>query len=159
MVEFLVHVSWMQAPSDLGIATLELTNEIQPESLSAVDLPEDWRLYPAPRKLADLGTEWVHSKRSLLLRVPSAVVEQEHNILINPGHSDIVRVTILEVKDLEFDRRLLKGIDEALRGESHSEVAEQQSSPSGTHGPLSRRVGGGGVKAGGRAGKLQGADH
>ncbi len=108
MVEFLVHVSWMQAPSDLGIATLELTNEIQPESLSAVDLPKDWRHYPASRKLADLGTEWIHSKRSLLLRVPSAVVEQEHNILINPGHSDIVRVTILEVKDLEFDRRLLK---------------------------------------------------
>jgi RES domain-containing protein len=40
--------------------------------------------------------------------VPSAVVEQEHNVLINPGHADIVRVTVLEVKDLEFDRRLLK---------------------------------------------------
>ena len=108
MVEFLVHVSWMQAPSDLGLATLEIANEIQPESLLPADLPEDWRHYPAPRKLADLGTGWVNSKRSLLLRVPSAVVEQEHNILINPGHSDIARVTVLEVKDLEFDRRLLK---------------------------------------------------
>jgi len=108
MLEFLVHVSWMQAPGDLGLATLEIVNEIQPEILSAADLPEDWRLFPAPPKLADLGTGWVHSQRSLLLRVPSAVVEQEHNILINPGHSDIVRVTVLEVKDLEFDRRLLK---------------------------------------------------
>ena len=108
MVEFLVHVSWTQAPSDLGIATLEIANEIQPESLSPADLPENWRLYPAPLKLADLGSGWVHSKRSLLLRVPSAVVEQEHNILINPGHSDLVGVTVWEVKDLEFDRRLLK---------------------------------------------------
>ncbi|RPH90084.1 MAG: RES domain-containing protein [Desulfobacteraceae bacterium] len=108
MVEFLVHVSWMQAPGDLGMATLEIANEIEPESLSPADLPEDWRHYPGPRKLADLGSGWVHSKRSLLLRVPSAVVEQEHNILINPGHSDIGRVTVLEVKDLEFDRRLLK---------------------------------------------------
>jgi RES domain-containing protein len=108
MVEFLVHVSWMQAPSDLGIATLEIANEIEPESLSPADRPEDWRDFPAPRKLADLGTGWANSKRSLLLRVPSAVIEQEHNILINPGHSDIVRVNVLEVKDLEFDRRLLK---------------------------------------------------
>ena len=108
MVEFLVHVSWMQAPSDLGIATLEIANEIQPENLLPADLPEDWRFYPAPPRLADLGTGWVHSKRSLLLRVPSAIVEQEHNILINPGHSDLIRVTVLEVKDLEFDRRLLK---------------------------------------------------
>jgi RES domain-containing protein len=108
MLEFLVHVSWMQAPSDLGLATLEILNEIQPEILSPADLPHDWRLYPAPPRLADWGSDWVHSQRSLLLRVPSAVVEQEHNILINPGHSDIVRVTVLEVKDLEFDRRLLK---------------------------------------------------
>jgi RES domain-containing protein len=108
MVEFLVHVSWMKAPSDLGIATLEIADEIQPEILSPADLPEDWRLYPAPPRLADLGTGWVHSRRSLLLKVPSAVVEQEHNILINPGHSDLIRVTVLEVKDLEFDRRLFK---------------------------------------------------
>ena len=108
MLEFLVRVSWMQAPGDMGLATLEIVNEIQPEILSPADLPEDWRLYPAPPRLADLGSDWVHSQRSLLLRVPSAVVEQEHNILINPGHSDIVRVTVLEVKDLEFDRRLLK---------------------------------------------------
>ena len=108
MVEFLVHVSWMQAPGDMGLATLEIVNEIQPEILSPADLPEDWRLYPAPPRLADLGSDWVHSQRSLLLRVPSAVVEQEHNILINPGHADIVRVTVLEVKDLEFDRRLFK---------------------------------------------------
>jgi RES domain-containing protein len=108
MVEFLVHVSWMKAPSDLGIATLEIADEIQPEILSPADLPEDWRLYPAPPRLADLGTDWVHSRRSLLLKVPSAVVEQEHNILINPGHSDLIRVTVLEVKDLEFDRRLFK---------------------------------------------------
>ena len=108
MLEFLVHVSWMQAPGDMGLATLEIVNEIQPEILSPADLPEDWRLYPAPPRLADLGSDWVHSQRSLLLRVPSAVVEQEHNILINPGHSDIVRVTVLEVKDLEFDQRLLK---------------------------------------------------
>ena len=103
MVEFLVHVSWMKAPSDLGIATLEIADEIQPEILSPADLPEDWRLYPAPPRLADLGTDWVHSRRSLLLKVPSAVIEQEHNILINPGHSDLVRVKVLEIKDLEFD--------------------------------------------------------
>ena len=108
MVEFLVHVSWMQAPSDLGMATLEIANEIQPVILSPADLPDDWRLYPAPPRLADLGSDWVHSQRSLLLRVPSAVVEQEHHILINPGHADIVRVTVLEVKDLEFERWLLK---------------------------------------------------
>ena len=108
MVGFLVHVSLMQAPNDLGIATLEIAKGIQPERLSPTDLPEDWRIYPAPPRLADLGTGWVRSKRSLLLQVPSAVVDQEHNILINPEHSDLARVTVLEIKDLEFDRRLLK---------------------------------------------------
>jgi RES domain-containing protein len=108
MLEFLIRVSWLQAPGDMGLATLEIADPIQSESLSPADLPEDWRLYPAPPGLADLGSAWMRSKRSLLLRVPSAIVEQEYNILINPEHPDLVRVTVLEVKDFEFDRRLLK---------------------------------------------------
>jgi len=42
------------------------------------------------------------------LRVPSAVVEQEYNILINPLHSDMKRVVLKRVDKIEFDRRLVR---------------------------------------------------
>jgi RES domain-containing protein len=42
------------------------------------------------------------------LRVPSAVVEQEYNILINPLHSEMPRVVLREVEAFEFDKRLIR---------------------------------------------------
>ena len=59
-------------------------------------------------ELADLGSEWAMAMRSLLLRVPSVVVLDEFNILINPKHPDMNRVVISSVESYMFDRRLLR---------------------------------------------------
>jgi RES domain-containing protein len=105
-VELVVHVSLSFAPTDLKMATIEVPDEPAPEEVDVAALPPNWRAFPAPPELADLGTSWARSGRSLLLRVPSAVVEHEHNILINPAHPDIARVVLAKVEDFRLDRRL-----------------------------------------------------
>jgi RES domain-containing protein len=107
-VELLVHVSLSYAPTDLNIATIEIPDEPAPEEVEVAALPPNWRDYPAPPELADLGTSWARSGRSVLLRVPSAVVEHEHNILINPAHPDIALVVLAKVEDFRLDRRLAR---------------------------------------------------
>jgi RES domain-containing protein len=107
-VEFLVHLSLSNAPKDLMIATIEIPDNIVPEDVPRASLLRGWRDYPPPREVPDLGTRWAKSKRSLLLRVPSAVVEQEYNILINPLHSEMPRVVLREVEAVEFDKRLVR---------------------------------------------------
>jgi len=107
-VEFLVHVSLSNAPRGLMIATIGIPDSIVPEDVPRGSLPRGWRDYPPPRQVADLGTQWAKSGKSLLLRVPSAVVEQEHNILINPLHSDMRRVVLQQVEKFEFDKRLVR---------------------------------------------------
>jgi len=107
-VELLVHVSLSFAPTDLKMATIEVPDEPAPEVVDVAALPPNWRGFPAPPELADLGTSWVRSGRSLLLRVPSAVVEHEHNILINPAHPDIARIALAGVEDFLLDRRLAR---------------------------------------------------
>jgi len=106
-VEFLVHVSLSNVPRGQIIATIEIPDDIVPEEAPRASLPRGWRDYPAPREVADLGTRWVKSNKSLLLRVPSAVVEQEYNILINPLHSDMGKVGLQGVEKFEFDKRLV----------------------------------------------------
>jgi RES domain-containing protein len=108
-VEFLVHVPLSILPNNLSIVCLEIPYGIVPEQVSVTQLPNSWRDYPAPPELADLGSEWALSRRTLLLRVPSVIVVDEFNILINPKHSDINRVTISHVESYIFDRRLLRG--------------------------------------------------
>ncbi len=108
-VEFLVHVSLFSiVPKNLSIASLDIPGDIVPEEISVTDLPKNWRDYPAPPELANLGSEWAIAVRSLLLRVPSVVVMHEFNILINPKHPDMNRVVISRVEACAFDRRLLR---------------------------------------------------
>ena len=107
-VEFLVHVSLSNAPKGLMIATIEIPDSIVPEDAPRTWLPKGWREFPPPREVADLGTQWAKAGKSLLLRVPSAVVEQEYNILIHPLHSDMRRVVLQQVEKFEFDKRLVR---------------------------------------------------
>ncbi len=105
-VEYLVHVPLSIAPTNLSLATLQIPDKIIPNEIINPDLPVNWRDYPAPSKLAELGSNWARTKGSLLLRVPSVVVGYEFNILINPLHPDMKHVTILQVESYKADKRL-----------------------------------------------------
>lgn len=79
------------------------------ENVAVLDrekLPQDWRDDPTPQTLRDLGDAWLRSKASLALRVPSAVVPSEDNILIDPRHSDVGKLQIDGPFDPDIDERL-----------------------------------------------------
>jgi len=107
-VEFLVHVPIGIRPTGLSIARLRVPERFVPEEVEHSRLPGNWRTYPAPPELAAIGTDWLNSNRSLLLRVPSAVVDGEFNILINPAHPGIAKVRVASVVDFRIDERLLR---------------------------------------------------
>jgi RES domain-containing protein len=54
-----------------------------------------------------IGEEFLKANQTLVLRVPSAIVPQEHNFLINPLHKDFKKVKIVGSELLELDKRLL----------------------------------------------------
>ncbi len=110
VLEYLVHVTLSLIPDGLGIASLRIPDGIFAKRfvLSLSDLPKNWRNYPAPSHLADVGTTWAKKNDTLLLQVPSAVVEREFNILINPLHPDMKHIAITRVEDFTIDDRLLR---------------------------------------------------
>jgi RES domain-containing protein len=107
-VEYLVHVNLAIVPRGLSISSIKLPHRITPQEISDSDLPANWREFPAPSELAEIGTNWALVNETLLLRVPSAVVEHEFNILINPSHPDFKHVKIIDTEDCTFDERLLR---------------------------------------------------
>jgi len=106
-VEYLVHVPLSIVPDRISIASIKIPDRIRPKEIPVSDLPADWRDYPPPSELATLGTDWALAGETLLLRVPSAVVEGEFNILINPSHRDMKHVVVSQVEEYKFDARLL----------------------------------------------------
>jgi RES domain-containing protein len=71
-------------------------------------LPADWRRDPAPPELARIGDTWANAATSAALEVPSAIIEQEMNYLLNPRHPDFPKISIGKAADFEFDARLIK---------------------------------------------------
>jgi len=86
----------------------QLAADIAIDSLQPADLPLDWRAPAGREVLQSLGAQWLHSLRSAVLVVPSAVVSAERNFLINPAHPDFQRILVGQPEALETDLRLLR---------------------------------------------------
>jgi RES domain-containing protein len=66
-----------------------------------------WDAQPAGKVSLDWGTRWADSKATLLARVPSVIVPEEWNVLINPTHPDMVKLEALKVRKWLYDARLV----------------------------------------------------
>ncbi len=85
----------------------ELLEELAVEEITVKSLPVNWQnseMYP---KLQQIGRDWLLSKRTPILKVPSAIVPVEHNYLLNPEHPDL-KITLDAPIEFKFDRRMWK---------------------------------------------------
>jgi RES domain-containing protein len=86
----------------------DIPDEVSRREIAAATFPPTWRHYPAPEELADLGTAWVGAGTTAILVVPSAIVPQERNMLLNPAHRDFRRIRLGTPEPFSFDPRMWK---------------------------------------------------
>jgi len=70
------------------------------------DLPENWTDDPPPAEVQAIGDAWVARGSSAVLRVPSVVIPDENNFLLNPRHEDFPKLQIRNPVSFQFDQRL-----------------------------------------------------
>jgi RES domain-containing protein len=92
--------------NDFSILTLEVTGEVGIDEISLKNLPANWNKYPAPINLAKMGDKWLVSGKNLLLKIPSAVITDEYNYIINPLHRDMKKIKIAAIEKLNLDQRI-----------------------------------------------------
>lgn len=71
-------------------------------------LPDNWADDPAPSSTKDIGTAWGHNADSVVLAVPSVLIPEETNYLINPLHPDFGKLQIDDPEPFQYDPRLIK---------------------------------------------------
>jgi len=105
-LEFFVNLEPNEAPDDLLMAEAEIP-DMMVENLDLELLPSTWRELD---NLAcrDLGSGWAASSRSAALRVPSAVVDGDWNVLLNPAHADFKAIRLVAPKRFRFDGRMFR---------------------------------------------------
>jgi RES domain-containing protein len=77
------------------------------ETVPLRGLPEDWRQEPPPPSTQQIGDVWMRESRSAVLAVPSIIIPEESNYVLNPAHPDFRKITIGKPQDFAFDARLL----------------------------------------------------
>jgi RES domain-containing protein len=105
-LEFFVNLEPNEAPDDLLLAEAAIPDKLI-EQLDVALLPTDWRELNN-LGCRDLGSGWAASMRSLALQVPSAVVEGEWNVLLNPKHAKFSQVQLAAPKTFCFDERMFR---------------------------------------------------
>ena len=109
-LELFVH--FPRRDSKLSRSLLAIPVEI-PDSLKIIEvsmksLSSDWRVSPPSNSTKDIGTEWAQKGSSPILRVPSALIPGEHNLLLNPKHRDFVKIKIGKPQPFGLDERVWK---------------------------------------------------
>jgi RES domain-containing protein len=75
-------------------------------TIEEADFPANWNGPVARKKTKDIGTSWAKSGATAVLSVPSVVVPNERNYLLNPAHSDFSRIRFSAPQPFVFDKRL-----------------------------------------------------
>jgi len=104
LLEVCVHTAANDVPPSYTLLEVTVPPSIAVETLKANSLPQDWSEdLEATRAI---GSEWLRSRRSALLRVPSVLAPATFNVLLNPAHVDVRQIVISSVLEYPFDPRL-----------------------------------------------------
>jgi len=107
MLEIAVHLNIQEdLPNDRYLLEIEIPDNIQILEVMLEDLPENWDAKPPTLETQTIGDDFVYGNDAAVLKVPSAIIPEEFNYLINPNHKDAKRIKVLNERKLKFDERL-----------------------------------------------------
>jgi len=81
---------------------------VRVDTVSIDKLPANWFASPSPLQLQILGGEWLERGETAVLKVPSAIVIEEWNYLINPLHADFRKFRVSKPQPFNFDQRVAR---------------------------------------------------
>jgi len=106
-IETFVHLEPDLQPDDLVSIRGEVPEDVTVQQIELRSLPMDW--YAANHEsLRVIGDRWASAGKTLALRVPSAAIRGEWNMLLNPTHAEFGKIRIRRPVRFEFDRRMFR---------------------------------------------------
>lgn len=108
LVEVLVHLELDPAhlPRHYKLLKAEAPDDLSVRATAKAELSANWTEDLLSTR--GLGDEWLRSRATALLRVPSAIVPETFNVLLNPLHPEAARLRLISHRDYPWDRRLLE---------------------------------------------------
>jgi RES domain-containing protein len=108
-LETIVHLDGSKTlPLNRYLVRIEVPADVWGQAVTMeADAHVGWDALPAGKVSMDWGTVWCAGGESALARVPSVVVPEEFNVLVNPRHADAARLKATKVRKWTYDPRAL----------------------------------------------------
>ncbi|MEO8853672.1 MAG: RES family NAD+ phosphorylase [Ginsengibacter sp.] len=104
LLEYTVNVNIENIPRALSITIIEIP-EKEILIINEKDLPGNWRNLPVPSSTQDFGTHLLKNSAKPVIKIPSSVIAEEFNYILNPLNSANL-FKIIDIKDLVYDVRI-----------------------------------------------------
>ena len=105
-LEVLAHLNATGLPYKRFIVEVSVPDEVWMRREQVRRFPDRWNDVPSPIGTRQVGDDWAKAHRSALILVPSVIVPEEFNVLLNPHHPDASRVRATILREWRFDVRL-----------------------------------------------------
>lgn len=105
-LELSVHITPSILPTQYKMVSIQIPEIYGIYEIKSEELVAGWNMYPFHPSTQKQGNNWANNGEYLIMKVPCALIAEEFNYAINPLHQNFREVSIIEIKDFEFDMRL-----------------------------------------------------
>jgi len=106
-LENVVHRSQRGLMGFFKILVIELPEDLKMETIEKKTLVPGWNQLEKYRYCQEIGSLWFSSGNTAIMKVPSALVSQESNYILNSLHEDFSRIRLVGVEEFIFDSRFI----------------------------------------------------
>ncbi|MEQ9098560.1 MAG: RES family NAD+ phosphorylase [Imperialibacter sp.] len=105
-LENLVHRSGEGLDAGFRVMNIDIPDDLAIDRVVLNDLPVNWKEFSQQVSTRIIGDKWVTNGTAAVLKVPSALILQEFNYILNPNHREFTRIKLISSDKFSFDRRL-----------------------------------------------------
>jgi len=108
-LEMIVHRNNINLDNNYRVLVISLDDGIEKfiDSVDLANLPKNWRSINSYHILQNIGSKWYKEKKFLIMKVPSVIIPQEFNYVINTNHINFKEhIKIIGVESFFWDDRL-----------------------------------------------------
>lgn len=106
MAKVAVYLTLDTLPPDYMMLTIFIPDSVSVQQMQPYQLPGNWHIFPHLRDTQLVGEKFIQEEKSCLLKVPSAIVPGDYNILLNPKHKEFSKIKVVDQQDFPFNHRL-----------------------------------------------------
>lgn len=88
------------------VLVIEIPDRLEIKTIRLKDLPHNWTDFDQVHRTQAIGHNWIKSAESAILQVPSSIIQEETNFLMNPKHADFSEIKIAGRQPFIFDSRI-----------------------------------------------------